>query len=147
VALAIIGLVLFLLRRRSRQDWRTQARAADAEASNILGSVTRGLATLQDPSAAARTWSDVEARGSQLHGRLQALAARPPDDRSGIIVGRLDQSLQALRAGVEADRDMRLGPPPPTEEQLRYSEAVIRQRAAEYEQAIRELDSLLLEQP
>jgi hypothetical protein len=57
----------------------------------------------------------------------------------------LDRALQALRAAVDADRALRLGPPPPTAEQLGYSSAVIRQRSADFEQALADVDRLLSE--
>jgi hypothetical protein len=147
LALLIILLIIYLVRRRRRQDWESQARAASAEATGLLDSVNRGLATLQDPSAAARTWSDVEARGSRLHRRLDSLTARPPDHRLGVAVEHADQALQALRASVQSDSGLRLGPPSPTPDQLRYSEAVIRQRTTDFEQAMRDLDDLIRPEP
>ena len=143
VALVIIGMVLFLLRRRRRQQWRVEGRAAAAEASSLLAVLNRGLAALDDPAAAARTWSDVESQGAHLHARLQTLAATPPDPASGAAIAGLDRSLQSLRAVVDADRALRLGAPPPTAEQLGYSSAVIRQRAADFEQSLADVDRLL----
>jgi hypothetical protein len=132
--LLIIGLLLFLLRRRARQQWRERARRTAGEASSLLGVLTAGLAVLNEPTTAARTWSD-----------LQALAADAPNERDRIIITRVDQDLQSLRSAVEADRALRLGPPPPTTEQLGYSEAVIRQRAADFEQSLGDLDRHLTE--
>jgi hypothetical protein len=143
--LLIIGLLVLLLRRRARQQWRERARGAAAEASSLLGVLTAGLAVLDEPSRAARTWSDLETRGAHLHGRLQALAADAPDQGDGAVIGPLDRSLQSLRGAVEADRSLRLGPPPPTPEQLGYSEAVIRQRAADFEQSVGDIDRRLAE--
>jgi hypothetical protein len=143
--LLIIGMLVFLLRRRARQQWRDRARGAAAEASSLLGVLAAGLADLDEPARAARTWSDLEARGVHLHGRLQRLAAEAPDERDGMAIVGVDRDLQSLRSAVEADRSMRLGPPPPTAEQLGYSEAVIRQRAADFEQSLGDLDRHLAE--
>ncbi|MGI9021910.1 MAG: hypothetical protein ACR2HV_01515 [Acidimicrobiales bacterium] len=141
VLLAII--IMMLLRRRDAERWREQAVQAAAEGRNLLGLATHGLATLEQPTFAAQTWSDLEAQGAQLHQRLQGLARKPPDEWNGSAAARVDQALQALRSGVESDRALRLGPPPPTAEQLGYSEAVVRQRATDFEQALANLDASL----
>jgi len=143
--LVIIGMLVFLLRRRRRQQWRLEGRGAAAEASSLLGVLNSGLAGLDDPARAARTWSDLESRGARLHARLQALAGTAPDAVSGAAIAGLNRDLQTLRAAVDADRAVRLGPPPPTAEQLGYSSAVIRQRAADFEQSLGELDRRLTE--
>jgi hypothetical protein len=143
--LLIIGLIVLLLRRRGRQQWRERARSGAAEASSLLGLLAGGLAALDEPTRAARTWADLEARGAHLHSGLQALVADAPSERDRSIVGLLDQNLQSLRSAVAADRALRLGPPPPTTEQLGYSEAVIRQRSADFEQSLGDLDRHLAE--
>ncbi len=144
-ALLIIALILLLLRRRGRAQWREQARGASAEGASLLALLMAGLAALDEPARAARTWSDFEARGAHLHGRLQALATGARDERDGAAVNGVDRDLQSLRSAVEADRGLRLGPPPPTTEQLGYSEAVIRQRTADFEQSLGDLDRYLAE--
>jgi hypothetical protein len=142
-ALLIILLVVLLLRRRGREQWDADARGAAAEASSLTGVVTQGLTSLGEPAAAARTWSEVEMRGGRLHTRLQGLAQKPPDEAAGAVANRMDQSLQSLRSALDADRALRLGPPPPTAEQIGYSSAVVRQRLADFEQATGQLDDLL----
>jgi len=143
-ALILVGLVIFLLiRQRDSKRWHDQAAQAAVEGRSVLGLATHGLASLDQPAAAARTWSDLEAQGAQLHQRLQALGGRPPEDWLGAAVARTDQSLQALRSAADADRALRLGPPPPTSEQLGYSEAVVRQRAADFEQELGGFDAAL----
>lgn len=144
-ALLIIALILLLLRRRGRAQWREQARGASAEGASLLALLMAGLAALDEPARAARTWSDFEARGAHLHGRLQALGTAARDEHNGAAVNGVDRDLQSLRSAVEADRGLRLGPPPPTTEQLGYSEAVIRQRTADFEQSLGDLDRYLAE--
>ncbi len=142
--LILAGIVIFLLvRQRSSKRWTDQAVQAAVEGRSVLALATHGLATLDQPAAAARTWSDLEAQGAQLHQRLQMLSGRPPEQWLGTAVARADQSLQALRSAADADRALRLGPPPPTSEQLGYSEAVVRQRAADFEQELGGLDAAL----
>ncbi len=105
--------------------------------------VTRGLATLDQPSAAAQTWAEAESHGAQLHSRFLGLMANAPDVQAGAAVSSADHNLQALRAAVESDRGLRLGPPPPTDAQLSYSEAVVRERATELNQAVDDLSATL----
>ncbi len=143
--LILAGVVIWLLmRQRDSKRWNDQAVQAAVEGRNVLALATHGLATLDQPAAAARTWSDLEAQGAQLHQRLQTLGRRPPEEWLGAAVARTDQSLQGLRSAADADRALRLGPPPPTTEQLGYSEAVVRQRAADFEQDLSGLDASLV---
>ncbi len=142
VAVLLVVIVVLLMRRRGSGQWRDEAVQAAAEGRSVLGLTTHGLATLDQPAFAAQTWSDLDAQGAQLHQRLQGLARKtPPDEWAGSAVTRLDHALQALRSSVEADRALRLGPPPPTAEQLGYSEAVVRQRATDFEQNVQALES------
>jgi len=142
--LILAAIVIFLLvRQRGSKRWTDQAVQAAVEGRSVLALATHGLSTLDQPAAAARTWSDLETQGAQLHQRLQMLSGRPPEQWLGTAVARTDQSLQALRSAADADRALRLGPPPPTSEQLGYSEAVVRQRAADFEQELGGLDAAL----
>jgi uncharacterized protein HemX len=142
--LVLAGVVVALLiRQRDAQRWADEAAQAAVEGRSVLALATRGLATLDQPAAAARTWSDLEVQGAQLHQRFQALSRRPPEDWLGAAVAGADQALQALRSGTDADRALRLGPPAPTPEQLGYSEAVVRQRTADFEQELGALDANL----
>lgn len=141
IALALIVLIIVLIARRRRSDeWRFEARGVAEEAQRLTGSVVHGLGTLASPSAAAHTWSEVDAEGARLHARVQALAAGAPDAHAQAVTARTDQTLQGLRSAIDSDRALRLGPPPPTQEQLGYSEAVVRQRASDFEQAVQDLE-------
>ncbi len=144
VVLLLLGLIIFLLiRQRDSKRWHDQAVQAAVEGRSLLALATHGLSTLDQPASAARTWSDLEAQGAQLHQRLQTLGRHPPEEWLGTAVARTDQSLQALRSAADADRALRLGPPPPTSEQLGYSEAVVRQRSADFEQELGGLDAAI----
>ncbi len=143
VVVLLIIVVVLLMRRRDAERWWAQVSQAAAEGRSVLGLATHGLATLDQPALAAHTWSDLEAQGARLHQRLQGLARDPADEWGGTAVTRADQALQGLRSAVEADRALRLGPPAPTAEQLGYAEAVVRQRAADFEQELSNLDAAL----
>jgi len=140
VAGAAIALVVVLLRRRNLQEWQAVARSVRVEGSRMLAAVTGGMGTLADPVVAARTWSSLDSLGAALRADLQGLAAKAPEGEASRVVASVDHALQSLRAAVDADRALRLGPPPPTTEQLGYSEAVLRQRAADFEQSLSDLD-------
>jgi hypothetical protein len=108
----------------------------------LLATVINGLPTLAEPQAAATMWSRVETLGAPLHRRLQGLVNSAPDQATASAALAADRALEALRAATDSDRALRLGPPPPTPEQLGYSSAVLRQRAADLEQALGELDQV-----
>jgi hypothetical protein len=139
-AIVVLLLALLLIRRQRRARWNQDAQIAVQEGSRLLATVINGLPTLAEPQAAAAMWSRVETLGAPLHRRLQTLATAAPDQATGEAAKGADRALEALRAATDSDRALRLGPPPPTQEQLGYSAAVLRQRAADLEQAIGELD-------
>lgn len=141
--LLIILIVVLLMRRRAHDQWREDARNATTEARQFSQVVTRGLAGLTQPAAAAQTWGEVDLLGTRLHSRFLGLMAKPPDPQSGGAVSTADRALQALRSAVESDRGLRVGPPPPTDAQLGYSEAQIRERVTEFNQAVDELSAHL----
>jgi hypothetical protein len=140
--IVVIFLALLIVRRQRRGRWNQDAQIAVQEGSRLLATVINGLPALAEPQAAAAMWSRVETLGAPLHRRLQALASSAPDKATGEAARTADRALEALRAATDSDRALRLGPPPPTQEQLGYSSAVLRQRAADFEQAIGELDQL-----
>jgi hypothetical protein len=141
VVALIVGLVLILLRRRKRTQWSTSARTVAAEAADLAAAVERGLPLLRDPGAAAQVWADLNARVARMRTRLRTLGPAAPDERARAVTSRAAQALDGLQASIETDRGLRIGPPTPTADQLGYSEAVLRQRAAELERAAEELDS------
>jgi hypothetical protein len=131
VALAgasLVALVLGLvLRRRHRAD-------ATAWSARIDDLERRSLVALDD----------VVAQGSVVTGRIQALAAEArslerhaPDDSSRAAAARLRAGLNELAAALENDRVLRLATPPPGEEQLAYSTALIREQAARLQGLVR----------
>src|SRR5437763_12999626 len=109
------------MRRQAAGGWVEEARVAVSESRRLTDAVNQGLASLDEPTAAAHWWSDIDAMGSDLHTRFTALASRAPSSAAATAAAQADRSLQSLRAAVESDRALRLGPPSPTEEQLGYS--------------------------
>jgi hypothetical protein len=87
---------------------------------------------------------DVLAQGSVVTGQVQALAAEArtleanaPDDPARAEAGRLRAQLDELAAILEGDRTLRLSSPPPSEDQLRYSTALIRRQVEQLQGILR----------
>jgi hypothetical protein len=127
LGVAAILLIAFLLWHRHRAgaaDWG--AKTADLN--------RRSLVALDD----------VLAKGSLVTGQIEALAsearsleAHAPDDPSRAAAANVRSRLDELAATLEQDRALRLGSPPPSEEQLTYSSALIRQQAEQLQGALR----------
>jgi hypothetical protein len=139
VALLIL-LIVFLVRRRRRADWWTRARLVAAEASALASAVDRGVPLLRDPGAAAQVWADLNTRIAHLRGELRTLGQSAPDGPARTAANRASQGAETLQSAIDTDRAVRIGPPPPTPEQLGYSEALLRQRAAELERLAQDFE-------
>jgi hypothetical protein len=77
-------------------------------------------------------------------GQIQALAAEArtleanaPDDPARTDAGRVRAQLDDLAATLEGDRTLRLSSPPPSDEQLRYSTALIRRQVEQLQGILR----------
>jgi len=86
---------------------------------------------------------NVLASGSVVTGQIEALAAEAraletsaPDDHSRASVSNVRARLEELAKALEADRTLRLGTPPPSEEQVSYSTALIRQQVEQLQGAL-----------
>ena len=111
-AAAVLGLVLWRRRRTSAETW-----------SRHLDDLSRRSLLALD---------DVVAQGSLVTGGVQTLAdearsleSSAPDDQSSAAAAALRVHLDDLAAALEADRKLRLGSTPPSEEQLAYSTALV----------------------
>jgi len=87
---------------------------------------------------------DVLARGSVVTGQVQALATEArtlerhaPDDAASRDAAQVRAGLDELAEALEADRTLRLASPPPSEEQLGYSSALIRQQVEQLQGVLR----------
>jgi hypothetical protein len=74
-----------------------------------------------------------------LASEAQSLESRAPDDSSRAAAANVRARLDELASTLESDRALRLGSPPPSEEQLAYSTALIRQQAGQLQGALRPL--------
>jgi hypothetical protein len=125
----------------------------------LVAALAIGIAVWRRHRAGARSWSgqrddlgrrslvaldDVLAQGSVVTGQIQALAAearsletRAPDDASRADAARLRERLDALAETLEADRTLRLASPPPSAEQISYSNALIREQTGQLQGVLR----------
>ena len=112
-----IGLLAFLLwrRRRGAPDWRVRRTDLSRRTLVALDSV------LAEGSVVT---GQVEA----LTSEAAALEAGAPDDAARAEAAGLRTELDELSRTLETDRALRLGSPPPGDEQLAYSSALIRQQ-------------------
>jgi len=86
----------------------------------------------------------VLAQGSVVTGQVQALSdearrleSRAPNDRARAAAGATRERLDELARTLESDRALRLASPPPSQEQLSYSQALIRNQVLQLQQALR----------
>ena len=84
------------------------------------------------------------AQGSVVTGQIQALAAEArtleatrPTIRPGLRPGAYARSWTISPNTLEGDRTLRLSSPPPTEEQLSYSTALIRRQVEQLQGILR----------
>jgi hypothetical protein len=87
---------------------------------------------------------DVVAQGSLVTGGVQTLAdearsleSSAPDDQSSSAAAALRVRLDDLAAALEADRKLRLGSTPPSEEQLAYSTALVHHEVEQLQSHLR----------
>ena len=123
-AAAVLGLVLWRRRRTGAATW-----------SRRLDDLSRRSLLALD---------DVVARGSLVTGEVQTLAdeARSlepgaPDDQSSSAAAALRVRLDDLATAMEADRKLRLGSTPPSEEQLAYSTALVHHEVEQLQSHLR----------
>jgi hypothetical protein len=126
LGLAALGIILWALHRRKA--------GAEAWGKTTADLNRRALVALDD----------VVAQGSVVTGKIEALASEArglessaPDDPSRAAAANVRARLDELASTMQSDRALRLGSPPPTDEQLTYSTAVIRQQAQQLQGVLR----------
>ena len=123
-AAAVLGLVLWRRHRTRAASW-----------SRRLDDLSRRSLLALD---------DVVAQGSLVTGAVQTLAdearsleSSAPDEQSSPAAGALRVRLDDLAAALEADRKLRLGSTPPSEEQLAYSTALVHHEVEQLQSHLR----------
>jgi len=126
LGLAALGIILWALHRRK------------------AGAQAWGRTTADLNRRALVALDDVVAQGSVVTGKIEALASEAralessaPDDPSRAAAANVRARLDELASTMQSDRALRLSSPPPTEEQVAYSAAVIRQQAEQLQGVLR----------
>ena len=124
---AVLGLVLWARRRKKAAAW------------------SNGLADLSRRSLLAL--DDVVAEGSLVTGQVQALCdearsleSSAPDGPARATAAVLRARLDDLATALEADRKLRLGSTPPSEEQLAYSTSLVHREIGQLQAVLRPAD-------
>ena len=124
LAAAVLGLVLWRRRHTKAASWGR--RLDDLSRRSLLA------------------LDDVVAQGSLVTGGVQTLAdearsleSTGPDDQSSSAAAALRVRLDDLAAALEADRKLRLGSTPPSEEQLAYSTALVHHEVEQLQSHLR----------
>ena len=129
LVLALTGLVVLGIllwgRRRSRRASQS-AHLADLRRRTLI------------------TLDDVVAQGSVVAGQVEALAAEARDlerhatgDEATAAVAPVRAALDELAEALDADRTLRLATPPPSADQLAYSDALIRRQVTQLQEVLR----------
>ena len=123
---AALGIILWALHRRK------------------AGAQAWGRSTADLNRRALVALDDVVAQGSVVTGKIEALASEAralessaPDDPSRAAAANVRARLDELASTMQSDRALRLSSPPPTDAQLTYSTAVIRQQAQQLQGVLR----------
>ena len=87
---------------------------------------------------------DVVAQGSVVAGEIEALAAEARDlerhasgEQATATITPVRSALDELAEALEADRTLRLATPPPSTEQLAYSDALVRRQVTQLQGVLR----------
>ena len=130
VAIAALLGWLLMRRRNRRLAWRQQADGLvrDATALSDLGAT--GPVT-PDAQQQVAHWSTLEQRATDLLGAIAAASPDSPDDATNRALQVLAAATEDYRTSVRNTRQLRVGPPAPTAEQLELADAISTQRLAD----------------
>ena len=131
VALAIAVLIGLLL-------WRRRHTKATAWSNQLTDLSRRSLLALDDVVAEG---SLVTGRVEALAGEARALESNAPDGPSRSAASALRLRLDDLATALEADRKLRLGSTPPSQDQLDYSTSLIHHQVEELQDLLRPADA------
>ncbi len=134
--LIVAGLVAWLLaRRRSRQRaWQQQTDRLVRDTDALADLAAAGPAG-PSPEQQVAHWSTVEQRATDLAAQSEAAASAAPDDRARQVVTGLSAAVGAYLDTVRTTRQLHVGPPAPTEEQLQFADAESSQRLTQLQRA------------
>ncbi|HEY6378505.1 MAG TPA: hypothetical protein VI316_04915 [Candidatus Dormibacteraeota bacterium] len=144
-AVAVAGLIVVAVRQQ-RQVAHVRAHSLQQVivAAHQLAGAAMSIPPGNEPTAVSLWWRLMEAHEATLTIDLSMLAQLPPDDRRASARAEVSGAQDALRAAVATDRSVRVGPPAPTDENLAYSAAIVRERANALRDRADALEALVL---
>jgi len=138
--LAAVGLGAWMLvrRRNQRALWweRTGQLVHDADA---VGDLADAGPAGTEPQQQVAHWSTLEQHSSEMVSQLDGLLPDAPDDAARSALVAVSVAATAHLAAVRTERQLRIGPPAPTDEQLQFADADTAQRLAELRAALEPL--------
>jgi hypothetical protein len=140
VVLLLAGLLTWLLlhRRNQQRAWQQQAGRLVRDTDALADLATAGPAGASPEDQVAH-WSAVERRTSDLATQLSTAEQAAPNDAARQTVAGLSAAVGDYLTSVRTTRQVHIGPPAPTDEQLRFAEADSAQRLAQVQQAAQPL--------
>jgi hypothetical protein len=122
VAIAVVIAALVNRSRNRRHAWQQQADGVvrDSKALTDLGA--SGPAT-PDPQQQIAHWSTLEQRTTALIASVAAASQVAPDDASRMALDGVDAAARSYLGAVQTTRQLHVGPPAPTAEQLQFADA------------------------
>jgi hypothetical protein len=140
VGLAVVaaaGLAIWLLARRRAQQraWLRQTDRLVRDTDALADLAAAGPAG-PDPQQQVAHWSSVEQRTTELAAAVDAAGAAAPNDQARQALAGLSAAVADYLGTVNTTRQLHIGPPAPTDEQLQFAEADSAQRLAQLQRAV-----------
>jgi hypothetical protein len=148
VALVLAGLVAWLLvrRRNQRRAWLQRADRLVRD-TDALADLAAAGATAPDPQAQVAHWSAVEQRAAELTNQIDTVLPTAPDDASRSALTTLSAATNDYLTAVRTTRQLHIGPPAPTQEQLDFAAADANQRLVQVRNAVEPLRQVVAAEP
>jgi len=138
IAIAVVIAALVNRSRNRRHAWQQQAAGVVRDATALTDLGASGPAT-PDPEQQIAHWSTLEQRTTALLASVAAASEAAPDDLSREALTGVDTAARAYLGAVQTTRQLHVGPPAPTAEQLQFADADRAQRLANLHAATAQL--------
>ena len=140
--LAVLLVALLVRQRARRQAWWRQVDGLvrDGRAMTDLGA--SGPTTVE-PEQLVAHWTTLEQRSQSLLAGLTEAVGDAPDAEVRAALATTTTATEAYLSALQTERQLRVGPPAPTGEQLQFAGAETAQCLAEVRGAIESLEQLV----
>jgi hypothetical protein len=140
LAVLIALIVAFVVgHQRRRRAWWTKTGGLVRDARALIDLGAAGPASIE-PAQQVAHWSTLEQRTGALVSGLDAVAPDAPNDQAKASIAGVSAAAGAYLQSVHTARQLRIGPPAPTPEQLGYADAESSQRLAGLRDAVAPLE-------